>query len=202
MAFRKMPDPLREAFRTGNLSQVQAFVSGDDWITCADSNGYTWLLTAACYNYPCVVDWLVDQGANLEERELSFGRTPLHVACFYGNLSVAQCLVARGASVTSACLYRNHTPLHIASNWGWVDLARWLLTQGASVDACDRDGLTPLHNACFSSHLDLVRVLVIEGNADPNPPGLIACRTFSKDEESKNLNRWLDTLGPTECGLK
>ena len=42
---------------------------------------------------------------------------------------------------------RNSTPLHLAAGYNNFDVAKYLLEQGADVNAPDKGGLIPLHNA-------------------------------------------------------
>ena len=42
---------------------------------------------------------------------------------------------------------RNSTPLHLAAGYNHMQVAEWLIQQGANVNAKDKGGLIPLHNA-------------------------------------------------------
>jgi len=42
---------------------------------------------------------------------------------------------------------RNSTPLHLAAGYNNLEVAEYLLENGADVNAQDKGGLIPLHNA-------------------------------------------------------
>ena len=46
------------------------------------------------------------------------------------------------------------------------EVRRLLRRRGIDVDGKDELGLTPLHCAAWSGHLDVARVLVVDGNAN------------------------------------
>lgn len=49
------------------------------------------------------------------------------------------------------CQGRNSTPLHLAAGYNNFEVAKFLLEQGADVNAPDKGGLIPLHNAASYS---------------------------------------------------
>ncbi|KAI7859282.1 hypothetical protein BDC45DRAFT_497269 [Circinella umbellata] len=62
---------------------------------------------------------------------------------------------------------QGHTMLHLAAMLGFTKLTLALLDLGCSVDNADRNGATALHYASWFGHEDVVRVLLEEGDADP-----------------------------------
>ncbi|KAI9259694.1 hypothetical protein BDA99DRAFT_513959 [Phascolomyces articulosus] len=62
---------------------------------------------------------------------------------------------------------QGHTMLHLAAMLGFTKLTLALLDLNCSVDNIDRNGLTALHYASWFGHEDVVRVLLEEGDADP-----------------------------------
>ena len=56
--------------------------------------------------------------------------------------------------------------LHDAASWGDVDKARELLKHGRDDVNCRNHGRTPLHCACSSGRVDMVRMLISEFQAD------------------------------------
>jgi len=102
------------------------------------------------------------------------GFQPLGLACFFGRREAAEALLAAGADLESPA--RNPMqvrPLHSAVAQSDPDtalfLAQRLLEAGASPNAIQQGGATPLHEAAFRGHADLVRLLLRHG-AEPNIP--------------------------------
>jgi ankyrin repeat protein len=63
--------------------------------------GLTVLILAAGTSDPCVVEFLLDQGAPVDQRG-QLGCTALLQACFTGRVEVAELLLRRGADATLA----------------------------------------------------------------------------------------------------
>lgn len=63
------------------------------------------------------------------------------------------------------------TPLHYASELGKTDLIKLLITSQllSSVDVLDNDSHTPLTLAIIKNHVDTLKVLLVDGKADPSP---------------------------------
>ncbi|NEJ84321.1 hypothetical protein GR268_48710, partial [Rhizobium leguminosarum] len=92
---------------------------------------------------------LIERGADVNVKEI-FKRTLLHMAIQNGHFEVAKLLVGHGADVNDKA--RNDTPLHWAVGTGYLtkgDLStvNLLIHAGAEVQAKDKGGFTPLHNA-------------------------------------------------------
>ena len=52
---------------------------------------------------------------------------------------------------------RNSTPLHLAAGYNNLEVAEYLLENGADVNAQDKGGLIPLHNASSYGRLPPIR---------------------------------------------
>ena len=55
---------------------------------------------------------------------------------------------------------RLSTPLHFAAGYNRVPVVEFLLVSGANVQAKDKGGLVPLHNACSYGHYEVAELLV------------------------------------------
>ncbi len=88
------------------------------------------------------------------------GSTPLHEAAKTGNSDTLRLLLERGADVTARDNFER-TPLLIATD-NCTDVApiALLLSKGAAVNVVDKDGCTPLHNACHQGCLEAVKMLL------------------------------------------
>ena len=99
------------------------------------------------------------------------GDTALHMAAAAFQRPIAELLVDHGAD-HRATNRRGATPLHYAADTNhWepvaqVDTILYLLSVGANPNACDKDGVAPLHRAVRTRSLPAVRSL-LDGGADP-----------------------------------
>ncbi|GKZ38746.1 hypothetical protein AbraIFM66950_011182 [Aspergillus brasiliensis] len=89
-----------------------------------------------------LVEFLLDQGANIdvqdaysEDNEYHTGSayTALQIAAFWGHTAVVECLLDRGADA-NAVRQTLGTPLHAALEGGHFDVADMLLSGGAEID--------------------------------------------------------------------
>ncbi|XP_022908719.1 ankyrin repeat domain-containing protein 39 [Onthophagus taurus] len=83
-----------------------------------------------------------------------------------GDLERCQKLVKTGVDVNVEDNF-GYTALHYSARHGKLDVCKWLLRENAKVDAKTRSGgATPLHRACTTGHLEVVRLLLTY-KADP-----------------------------------
>jgi len=133
-----------------------------------------------------LVDTLLDYGAAIEGRGSGKWVSPLMTALAFGYLEAAQALVRRGAHVetvaAAAGLGRladvrrllaaaghedRHRALALAAQLGHVEIVRLLVGAGEDPNRYNPDGnhghSTPLHQAVWSGHTAVVRLLVERG---------------------------------------
>ena len=119
-------------------------------------------LHAACFHgHWRLVEFLTEQGANVNEPDAATGETPLHItlssADRAGRNQVLQVLLAHKANPNIAtipgietgcfmrdCRTKGETPLHRAAAFGDEEAIQLLLDRGAVIDAKDANGDTPL----------------------------------------------------------
>ncbi|MHC4545322.1 MAG: ankyrin repeat domain-containing protein, partial [Planctomycetota bacterium] len=82
-----------------------------------------------------------------------------------GRMDLAMMLLDHGANVNIKGGSIEITPLHWAT--GHVEVTEFLIAKGADVNAKDRDGATPLHNAARGKGPDVAKLLIDNG-ADIN----------------------------------
>jgi ankyrin repeat protein len=105
---------------------------------------------------------LLDQGANIEDREPT-GETPLIAAALAGQTQIVELLLDRHAAI-EARNDRGLTPLHAAAYGGHADTVAALLEHGAAVDDNqNRYHTTPLIIAAEDGHTDIVKLLIAKG---------------------------------------
>ncbi|KAI8068747.1 ankyrin repeat-containing domain protein [Gongronella butleri] len=116
--------------------------------------------------------YLIDQGFTLLTGD-KFRLTPLVQAARYGRAHNIELIIKTLGDGTLPCTeYADHTllrnkrrALHYAAFFGHADACKALIAAGASVDIYSSDKMTPLLLACQRGHLDVVKVLLDQGNA-------------------------------------
>jgi len=88
-----------------------------------------------------IVKYLVEQGAQVNNREIMFGEYPLHPASYYGNLELVEYLISQKAEIKIPNIHQE-TPLHLAANAGKKDIYDFLLFKGANPTYKDEYGQT------------------------------------------------------------
>lgn len=121
---------------------------------------------AAKNNDTTTVEWLLNQGANIDITDDS-QITPLHNAIRYGHREVVEILCNKGANI-ECCDKWQRTPLFDAVKFKRTAITHFLLARGADVNVTDSDeGNTPLHYAVRYGETDIVQAL-LKKNADVN----------------------------------
>ena len=93
------------------------------------SDGYTTLMMVVKdKTNPATVTWLLEHGADLEQRSFS-GRTALHVAANEGRAGHVEILLGAGAAI-NARSHRGQTPLRLARDKGHTATERILREAG------------------------------------------------------------------------
>jgi uncharacterized protein len=102
----------------------------------------------------------------INSRDLTSGRTALHIAADRRDVPWLVYLLNRGANPNIADV-RGVTPLMRASQLGFFEGVQHLVTKGARVDAANSTGETPLILAVHRRDTAMMRVLLRAG-ADPD----------------------------------
>ena len=102
----------------------------------------------------------------INARDLTSGRTGLHIAVARRDLVWLNYLVSEGANANVAD-NRGVTPVMLASQAGWVEGVQALIKGGAHVDVPNSTGETPLISAVHSRDTQMMRILLGAG-ADPD----------------------------------
>ena len=159
---------IHDAARQGNLEEVMRLIQEDpEIVNDIDEIDYTALHWASYYGHVEVVSYLLDQGANVDKKDI-IGNTALMDAFNMGHLEVVELLLSRGADPT-ICDYGGRTPLMMASNEGHVDVVRCLVRNKAvraTIDTQDWYGRTALWYACDRNWTEVLKLLV-EVGANP-----------------------------------
>lgn len=117
------------------------------------------LLRASCWGFEDVVKQLVDDGADVYERDVK-GETALHKAARFGHLATAIALLRSGCELD----VRDNlgmTPLHWAALNGNAQLSRLLLLHQADTKIRDHyaGGMTAKEMAELMGHNSVLRIM-------------------------------------------
>jgi ankyrin repeat protein len=149
---------VRAAF-DGDLASCQKWVAASDSPHAADIvAGRTPLMAAALGGQTDILEWLLDQGADVNARNPQ-GRTALVMAADHGHARMVSCLLRRGANVLIGDS-RGVTALHAAAVGGFGEIVSILVGAGMDVDHPDEFGNTALHRASAAGHRAVVELLL------------------------------------------
>lgn len=136
------------AAATGQLPRVKALMQQlPKLVNAYNVDGFQPLGLAAFFGYPKVVEFLLEQGAEVNSPSRNEQKVmPLHSAVAARHLGIARLLLEQGAEAY-AKQEAGYTPLHEAAQNGQTDMVKLLLAYGADVHTRKDDGQTPLATA-------------------------------------------------------
>ena len=148
---------LLNACESGDLDAVRAEIDrGVDpnlqWHDPARAyrHGKSALMWAARFGHVQIVDFLIQQGADINFVHKRVGNA-LHYAAFHGQTEIGALLIANGLDVDSREPLWQQTPLHVAASNLKLQFTQMLIEHGADLNAKDHIGLTPLDCASLYS---------------------------------------------------
>ncbi len=146
----------------GNLQKVKNFIDKGIGVNTQDGLGLTPLHAAAAGGQSKTVEFLINQGASVNAKQVEQGFIPLHYAAGEGFKEVAELLIKKGAHADE----KNNwgvAPLHSAVNRGKKELTMLLLSYGADVNIKSDYDYTPLHYAALKGHKEIAELLIDNG---------------------------------------
>ena len=166
LATTAFADPIHDAAKTGDLAGVQAELDKGVDVDEDDSSWGSWgetpLQLAARYSHNEIVELLIDNGADVNAKDVN-GNTPLHLAALFGRKEVIELLIANGAAVNVKGGNLGGMPLHHAAFNGHKEIVELLIAKGADVNAKNEDGDTPLDQAIRYKHPETADLLSKHG---------------------------------------
>ncbi|RLN90301.1 hypothetical protein BBJ28_00021486 [Nothophytophthora sp. Chile5] len=115
-----------------------------------------------------MVKVLIAYGADVSGRDPA-DSTVLHISVKYGASRVLTALKASSIREdVNARDAQGNTALHYAADCAQLDVVRTLLAMGADANLCNRLIVPPLHMAVNKARLDMVKLLLDEGQANVN----------------------------------
>lgn len=182
------PNSLGGALAVGDLQQLKAFVAEGRTIDePVGPRDYDWLSLAALAGHQHIVDFLLQQGADVNAKTLE-GWTPVIQAATAGHLGIVRRLAAQGADLG----YQTDvgiSALQAAVRRGHVDILAYLLDHGIDVEYKIRFNAksweSPLTVAAAAGRAEVVRELLHRGadvnaaNSASQRPLYLAVRRFT-----------------------
>ena len=101
---------------------------------------------------------LIEDGADINEKDPGTGASPLHYAVMKGKLPMIELLISRGADIASRTK-TGTTPLHTAALYARLEAAELLIAAGADVNAQSASGATPLKLAEAAKNVPMAALL-------------------------------------------
>jgi len=148
-----------DAIREGDADKVRALLAARPELALSRTpEGASTVLWSIYTRHPDLAPLLLD------------GRAPdFFEACALGDAARVAELVAADASLANQYSGDGFTGLGFAAFFGHEEVARALLTMGANAHLAARNtlGVSPLHSACASRSVNVVKLLLDHG-ADPN----------------------------------
>lgn len=167
---------IMQAARSGNLEAIKQLVNSNKGIakttilgSADETMGCTALHYAVFYNHIDVVRYLVENGANVNQQNLS-GLTPLFWSLDQGLYDIAKVLLEHGAD-TSIFSKDGYAVLHKAVASNAMEAVKYLVEIGKADINVEASAIhkrtTALHIAAANGYYDLAEYL-ISNNADVN----------------------------------
>ncbi|TNK94292.1 hypothetical protein OUY_02210 [Wolbachia endosymbiont of Leptopilina clavipes] len=150
---------LIEEVDQGNIQAVKNFIEQGGNIEAKNDDGWTLLHRSAWKGRTEIVEFLVDQGANINARTTSDSKKPIHVAAKEGYQEIVDFFLGKRMRVDDADNDK-WTPLHYAAAYNHLELSEFLLGQHANIEAKNKNNKTPLDLAREKSHTKIVSFLM------------------------------------------
>ncbi len=159
------------AVTEGQVALVKLLLETNEMEEYLKDDSYcTSLLSAASFGHEQIVQLLVEQGAQVDSKDIQ-GRTPLFLAATNGHEAVVRLLLEQGTNTElKDPSYKTTLSLALinAAQHGFESVVRLLLEHGADVDKKDSTNRTPLTTAAMNGHGATVRLL-LKYNAQSKP---------------------------------
>ncbi|MHC4218425.1 MAG: ankyrin repeat domain-containing protein [Planctomycetota bacterium] len=136
-------DLLGMAAKYGRVDVMGALLAGGASPTATDKRGRTPLMSAVQSRNAEAVRYLIENGAEVNARDVLQGTALLRAAGTFGDAETVQVLLSAGAEVNTQDK-NGMTPLMWAARWGDASRVEVLVKAGAKVAARDKNGRTAL----------------------------------------------------------
>ena len=125
-------------------------------------NGYTVLMAAVGHENEEMVQFLIDQNANLKYQSKN-GYTALMIAAQNGSVNIAKLIILKDATtLDQENIYINFTLLMIAVKCGRENIVQFLIDLNANVRYRNEDGVTALMIAVLCGYVDIAEKIILK----------------------------------------
>jgi ankyrin repeat protein len=133
--------PLHYASIRGHSEVAVILISHGADPNIKSDRGVTPLHDAAKHGKLDTVTCLVDSNADIEAKDISNNKIPLHYAVESGNVRIVNKLLEKNPAAQINALSKDGiTPLHLASSRGSLHIIKTLIEKGAKLDVRDHKG--------------------------------------------------------------
>ena len=144
-----------------------------------DAKGRMPIHVAAEMGFVDVMKTLVSHGGVTLNTRNDYGETVLHLAVTGNHLDTVKYILAQPGVDIDAKTFAEETVLHCAASKGSVDTMKLILAHGVGdLNPHDRDGWTPLHDAC--GNLEVFKILLEHPGIDVNAKSKSGCTALQK----------------------
>ncbi|MBA3916128.1 MAG: ankyrin repeat domain-containing protein [Acidobacteriales bacterium] len=130
----------------GQLDQVKSAIAQGADVNFRGKGGVSPIVVAARNGYLEIVQYLVEHGATIDQRDNVREKSALLAAAFKGHSDISAYLIEHGADVNAQAV-NGWTPLHDAAFIGDFKTVKMLVDHGARLDIKNQNGRTALQTA-------------------------------------------------------
>ncbi|MFP4364222.1 MAG: ankyrin repeat domain-containing protein [Spirochaetia bacterium] len=157
---------LMKMAKAGDLAACKELVKNGADLAAKSPSGWTAFAVAAFAGQVPVMEYLKDQGAELDLRD-NANEPLIHQLVHEGKEQAVGFLLENGVSPDTLRKEDNWTPLMVAAGVGEVSIAQMLLQAGADPNKIDTRDIGALHTAAGDNDTELMQLLIDHG-ADVN----------------------------------
>lgn len=158
--FSSKPKPIYKSIEVGNIYEIRYYLNGDN-----DLNSdfqlesiLHYAINNCGYNYFQTIEFLINNGADINSHHSKLLETPLHRLCARAKpqIDVITMILEKGAEANAVNI-SGKTPVFYCSFSYSVELLNLLVKHGADINAKDKYGNTLLHDdyiSCLDEHFE------------------------------------------------